>query len=93
VIIPFVRVVPFPFALNNYGFGLTAVSFWRYLGWSEVGMVPMNALLVLGADSLVGAEGAAGGRLALMAAAGAVVLALVLVGRRVWAAGARAQSR
>lgn len=93
VIIPFVRVVPFPFALNNYGFGLTAVSFWRYLGWSEVGMVPMNALLVLGADALLGPEGAGGARLPLMAAAAVLVIALVVVGRRVWAGGARAQSR
>ncbi len=93
VIIPFVRVVPFPFALNNYGFGLTAVSFWRYLGWSEVGMVPMNALLVFGADTLLGGEGVSGARLGAIALAAAAVAALALAGRRAWAAGARAQSR
>ena len=51
VVIPLLRVLPVaPFAVVNYGFGLTAISLWRYTGWSLVGMVPMNVALVLGAD-------------------------------------------
>lgn len=86
IIIPFLRIVPFPFAVNNYGFGLTSISFWRYLAWSEVGMVPMNAALVLGADSVMRA--AAGQTswplVGLAALAVGIVAVLVIVGRRAW---------
>jgi uncharacterized membrane protein YdjX (TVP38/TMEM64 family) len=51
VVIPLLRVLPVaPFAVVNYGFGLTAISLWRYTAWSLVGMVPMNVALVLGVD-------------------------------------------
>jgi uncharacterized membrane protein YdjX (TVP38/TMEM64 family) len=51
VVIPLLRVLPVaPFAVVNYGFGLTAISFWRYTAWSLLGMIPMNVVLVLGAD-------------------------------------------
>jgi len=51
VVIPLLRVLPVaPFAVVNYGFGLTAIPLWRYTAWSLVGMVPMNVALVLGAD-------------------------------------------
>jgi hypothetical protein len=56
-------------------------------------MVPMNALLVFGADSLLGADRAGGTRLGLMVLAGVAVVAVAVAGRRVWASGARAQSR
>jgi uncharacterized membrane protein YdjX (TVP38/TMEM64 family) len=47
VVIPLLRVLPVaPFAVVNYGFGLTAISLWRYTAWSLVGMVPMNVALV-----------------------------------------------
>ena len=84
IIIPFVRIVPVPFALNNYGFGLTSISFWRYLLLSEIGMVPMNAVLVLGAGSAVGQV--SGWPLAVLAATSlAIVIALVIAGSRAWA--------
>ncbi len=86
IIIPFVRVVPLPFALNNYGFGLTSISFGRYLLWSEVGMVPMNVVLVLGADSILGAWAGRTSWLGVSVAALAAVFvaAVVLLGRRAW---------
>jgi len=82
VIIPFARVVPIPFALNNYGFGLTSISFGRYLLLSEVGMVPMNAALVLGAGSALGVG--SGPLLAVAAVAAAGVGAVVWAGHRAW---------
>ena len=90
IIIPFVRIVPVPFALNNYGFGLTSISFWRYLGLSEVGMVPMNAVLVLGAGSAVGQV--SGWPLVAMAVVAlAIVVGLVVAGSRAWAGRASAR--
>lgn len=51
VVIPLLRVLPIaPFAVVNYGLGLTAIPFWRYTAWSLLGMIPMNVVLVLGAD-------------------------------------------
>jgi hypothetical protein len=56
VVIPVLRIVPIaPFAVVNYGFGLTGISFWRYFGWSELAMIPMNAVLVLGAGLVLDA--------------------------------------
>lgn len=47
------RLVPlFPFALLNYGFGLTRVPFWTYLGWSWLCMLPGAALYVVGGDAI-----------------------------------------
>ena len=90
IIIPFLRIVPCPFALNNYGFGLTPIRFWRYLLLTEVGMVPMNALFVFGAGSILGAaSGPTPWPLAALAAGAAVVaVALGIAGRRVWAEAA-----
>ncbi len=86
VIIPFVRIVPLPFAVNNYGFGLTSISFWRYFLLSEVGMVPMNAVLVLGAGSALGSVSSPiSWPLAALAAVAAVIVVVVLVGgARAW---------
>jgi len=51
VVIPLLRILPLaPFAVVNYGFGLTTIAFGRYLTWSLVGMIPMNVVLVLGSD-------------------------------------------
>lgn len=86
MVIPLVRIVPgAPFAVVNYGFGLTDIGFWRYLLWSELAMIPMNALLVLGSglsyDALT--RGTASGWLLAAAAAAAVLVAgLALAGRR-----------
>jgi len=91
IVIPFIRVVPFPFVVSNYGLGLTRIGFWRYLAWSEVGMIPMNALLVLGTDSVVRAVAGnmswAVTGLALVAAGAIAVLAVL--GRRRWIAAER----
>lgn len=91
VVIPVLRIVPIaPFAVVNYGFGLTGISFWRYFGWSELAMVPMNAVLVLGAGLVVDAttRGAASWALLGAAAAAALVLiTLAALGRRALARG------
>ena len=52
VVIPFLRIVPIaPFAVVNYGFGLTGIPFWRYFLWTEAAMIPVNAVLILGTDA------------------------------------------
>ena len=85
-VIPVLRILPIaPFAVVNYGFGLTGISFWRYFGWSELAMVPMNAVLVLGAGLLFDAtaRGAASWPLLGAAAAAALVLiGLAALGRK-----------
>lgn len=86
IAIPFIRVVPFPFVVSNYGLGLTRIGFWRYLAWSEVGMVPMNALFVLGMDTVLRAVSGTMSwavTATAVAAAGAIAV-LVLLGRRRW---------
>ncbi len=53
VIVALTRLVPiFPFNLLNYGFGLTRVSFWTYVFWSFICMLPGTILYVVGADAL-----------------------------------------
>jgi uncharacterized membrane protein YdjX (TVP38/TMEM64 family) len=90
-VIPVLRIAPIaPFAVVNYGFGLTGISFWRYFGWSELAMVPMNAVLVLGAGLLFDAvtRGTASWPLLGAAAAAALVLiTLAALGRRALARG------
>ncbi|MFP3868700.1 MAG: FAD-containing oxidoreductase [Desulfobacteraceae bacterium] len=52
IIIALMRLVPlFPFNLLNYGFGLTKVSFWTYVFWSWLCMLPGTVLYVVGADA------------------------------------------
>ncbi|MGH7317633.1 MAG: TVP38/TMEM64 family protein, partial [Candidatus Rokuibacteriota bacterium] len=83
VVVPLVRIVPIaPFAVVNYGFGLTGIGFWRYFGWSVLAMIPMNAMLVLGAELFyaVATRGAASWSL-LGAAAGAALVLIVLAAR------------
>jgi uncharacterized membrane protein YdjX (TVP38/TMEM64 family) len=91
VVIPVLRILPIaPFAVVNYGFGLTGISFWRYFGWSELAMVPMNAVLVLGAGVVFDAvtRGTASWSLLGAAAAAAlVVIGLAALGRRALARG------
>lgn len=90
-VIPVLRILPIvPFAVVNYGFGLTGISFWRYFGWSELAMVPMNAVLVLGAGLLFDAtaRGTASWPLLGAAAAAALVLiGLAALGRKTLARG------
>lgn len=90
-VIPVLRIVPIaPFAIVNYGFGLTGIPFWRYFGWSLLAMVPMNAVLVLGSGLLFDAttRGTASWRLVGAAAAAALVLVgLAALGRKALARG------
>jgi len=90
-VIPVLRILPIaPFAVVNYGFGLTGISFWRYFGWSELAMVPMNAVLVLGAGLLFDAttRGTASWPVLGAAAAAALVLiGLAALGRKTLARG------
>lgn len=90
-VIPVLRIVPIaPFAVVNYGFGLTRISFWRYFGWSELAMIPMNAVLVVGAGLVVDAttRGTASWPLLGAAAAAALVLVgLAALGRKAFARG------
>lgn len=88
-VIPVLRIVPLaPFAVVNYGFGLTGIGFWRYAAWSVLAMAPMNVALVLGAELFYRAATRGtvpwplvGGALA----AGLLLLALVAAGRRAFA--------
>lgn len=76
------RLLPlFPFNLLNYGFGLTRVGFWTYLGWSWLCMLPGTVLYVAGTDVLVRAL--AEGRIpwAVLAAVAIAAMLLVLLGR------------
>jgi uncharacterized membrane protein YdjX (TVP38/TMEM64 family) len=90
VVIPLLRILPLaPFAVVNYGFGLTTVTFGRYLAWSLAGMIPMNVVLVLGADLFYTA--ATRGSVPWPLVAGAIAAALLLAGLA--AAGRRAFAR
>jgi uncharacterized membrane protein YdjX (TVP38/TMEM64 family) len=54
--IAFIHVMPvFPFSITNYAFGLTRISFWSFILYSELVFIPMNALLVLGARAIYSA--------------------------------------
>jgi len=82
-IVAVTRLVPlFPFNLLNYGFGLTRVGFWTYVGWSWLCMLPGTILYVVGADALVRAV--AEGRVpwAALAAVAAAAVVLAVLGRR-----------
>ena len=53
IIVAITRLIPiFPFNLLNYGFGLTRVPFWTYVGWSWLCMLPGTILYVVGADAV-----------------------------------------
>ena len=86
VLIPLLRIFPIvPFTVVNYGFGLTRIGFWRYIGWSIVAMIPSNVVLVLGASLFYDAT--TRGHLSWLIAAvvtGLASVALVAVARRTW---------
>ena len=90
--IPFVRLMPiFPFSLNNYALGLTHVPFWRYLVFSEIVFIPMNAVWVFGANTVYAAMTSEEVSLAVMGgatAAGLLVLALVYAVKRLFVGNA-----
>ncbi|MGD0278385.1 MAG: TVP38/TMEM64 family protein [Smithella sp.] len=54
IIVAITRLVPvFPFNILNYGFGLTGISFWTYVFWSWLCMLPGTILYVVGTDAIV----------------------------------------
>lgn len=62
IMVAVTRLVPiFPFNLLNYGFGLTKVPFWTYVGWSFLCMLPGTILYVVGASAVT--EAIAEGRI------------------------------
>ncbi|HKI47678.1 MAG TPA: VTT domain-containing protein [Desulfobacteria bacterium] len=70
--IPFVRLVPFfPFSFNNYALGLTRTSFRKYFLMSQFVFIPMNALMVFGANTLYSAL--TGGEISWWMAGGSLV--------------------
>jgi uncharacterized membrane protein YdjX (TVP38/TMEM64 family) len=86
-VVAITRLVPFfPFNLLNYGFGLTGISFWKYVFWSWLCMLPGTVLYVVGSDVVFQAMAQGDVPWALvgvLAAALAVVVLLVAVaGRR-----------
>jgi uncharacterized membrane protein YdjX (TVP38/TMEM64 family) len=42
----------FPYALLNYGFGLTNISFRTFIFWSWLGMLPGTIMSVVGGDAV-----------------------------------------
>lgn len=83
IIVAITRLVPlFPFNLLNYALGLTRVSFWSYVFWSWLCMLPATVIYVVGADAV--ATGLAQGRVpwALIGVVLAGVVILVLLVRR-----------
>lgn len=47
------RLMPaFPFAVVNYSLGLSRISYWKYIGISQLAMVPMNLLWIFSADAV-----------------------------------------
>ena len=82
-VIPAVRILPLaPFAVVNYGFGLTRVGFWRYFLWTELAMVPANVVQVAGAGLIFDAAARGAASWPLLAAAAACALALLALGVR-----------
>lgn len=82
MIVALTRLVPvFPFNFLNYGFGLTRVSFWTYVFWSWLCMLPGTILYVVGADALT--QGIARGEVpwVLIDAMGGVGVLLALLVR------------
>lgn len=77
IIVALTRLVPlFPFNLLNYGFGLTRVPFWTYVGWSWLCMLPGTILYVVGADAFT--KGLAEGRVPSALVGTLVVVGLIL---------------
>ena len=77
IIVAITRLVPlFPFNLLNYGFGLTRVPFWTYVGWSWLCMLPGTILYVVGADAFT--KGLAEGQVPWALVVALLVAALIL---------------
>jgi uncharacterized membrane protein YdjX (TVP38/TMEM64 family) len=54
LVVVLLRLIPLlPFAVVNYGLGVTKVSFRTYLLWSALAMIPGTVVFVGGADAVV----------------------------------------
>ena len=71
------RLLPMPFMLVNYSFGLSGVGFRTYTLWSFVGMIPMNVLFVMSGNAF--ARWVASGSIPAPLAAGLVALSVLAV--------------
>ena len=83
VLVVATRVLPiFPFNLVNYAWGLTRISFARYLIWTAVGKTPNFVFWVaLGASSV---EGVTTGRISPELSWTLAILAVVMAATSVW---------
>jgi uncharacterized membrane protein YdjX (TVP38/TMEM64 family) len=76
------RLVPlFPFALQNFAYGLTAIRFWPFVGLSWVCSLPGTFALALAGNALVEGRGDLGRTFALIAGAGVLIVLVSLVPR------------
>jgi len=83
VIVAITRLVPlFPFNFLNYAFGLTSVSFWTYVFWSWLCMLPGTVLYVAGTDAVTTAIAEKRVPWAAVAAVLAIIVILTLVVRK-----------
>ena len=77
IMVAITRLIPiFPFNLLNYGFGLTKVPFWTYVGWSFLCMLPGTVLYVVGASAVT--EAIAEGRVPWVLVAVLAVIAVII---------------
>ena len=79
------RLLPMPFMLVNYSFGVSGVEFRTYTLWSFVGMIPMNVLFVMSGNAFARwvASGSIPEPLVVgLAALAALAVLLGLLGRR-----------
>lgn len=92
-VVALTRLVPlFPFNFLNYAFGLTRVSFWTYLFWSWLAMLPATIIYVAGTDAAIRAITERRLPWALLAATAAVAVMLWLLVRRAGRALSKAQA-
>lgn len=71
------RLVPiFPFNLQNYAYGLTKISFWKYTLVSWICMLPGTIAYVFAAGSIIGGEGNITKTLVYLAIAGVFFVGL-----------------
>ncbi|MDF1700459.1 MAG: TVP38/TMEM64 family protein [Planctomycetota bacterium] len=83
LIVAVIRMVPlFPFNLVNYAFGLTRVSFWRYVLVSWIAMLPGTFLYVAGTDVVLESLASGEAPLGLLAVVAVVLVGVVLLGRQ-----------
>jgi len=76
------RLVPlFPFALQNFAYGLTAIRFWPFVGLSWACSLPATFALTLAGDALVEGRGEVGRTLAYIGVAAVLVVLVSLLPR------------